>query len=46
MYGILDDKLVTYHANGSVTALTIGHRIEIKSAGGFSIFLRNSGELF
>jgi RHS repeat-associated protein len=46
MYGILDDKYVTYHPNGGVTALTKGHRIEIKSDGGFSIFLRHSGELF
>ncbi len=46
MFGILDDKFVTYHSNGSVTALTRGHRIEIQANGSFSIFDRKTGELF
>lgn len=46
MFGILDNKYVTYHSNGSVTALTKGHRIEIQSNGMFSIFERKTGNLF
>ncbi len=46
MFGILDDKFVTRHGDGSVTALTKGHRIEIQPNGGFSIFERTSGKLF
>lgn len=38
MYSILDDKFVTRHADGRVTALTRGHRIEIEASGNFSIF--------
>lgn len=46
MYGILDDKYVTYHSDGSVTAKTKGHQIEIQQNGMFSIYSRKSGELF
>ena len=46
MFGILDDKYVTYHSNGSLTALTKGHRIEIQANGMFEIFVRATGELF
>lgn len=46
MFGILDNKYVTYHNNGSVTALTKGHRIEIKANGMFKIFDRKTGNLF
>ena len=46
MFGILDNKYVTYHSNGSVTALTKGHRIEIKANGMFEIFDRKTGNLF
>jgi hypothetical protein len=46
MFGILDNKYVTYHADGSVTALTKGHRIEIQSNGMFRIFDRKTGDLF
>lgn len=46
MYGILDNKYVTYHADGAVTALTRGHRIEIQGNGDFSIFWRQIGSLF
>lgn len=46
MFGILDNKYVTYHTNGNVTALTKGHRIEIQANGSFKIFERNTGNLF
>jgi len=46
MYGILDDKYVTYHDDGSVTALTKGQRIEIQSSGDFSIINRKDGKTF
>ncbi|WP_437920410.1 hypothetical protein [Sphingobacterium sp. LRF_L2] len=46
MFGILDDKYVTYHSNGSATALTKRYRIEIQSNGMFSIFERKTGNLF
>ncbi len=46
MFGILDEMFVTRHNNGTVTALTKGHRIEIKSNGSFEIFNRTTGELF
>ncbi|NQX43439.1 RHS repeat-associated core domain-containing protein [Pedobacter steynii] len=46
MYGILDDKYVTYHSDGSVTALTKGQRIEIKPGGDFSIINRKDGKTF
>ncbi len=46
MFGILDDKFVTRHSGGNVTALTKGHRIEIQSNGSFSIYNRKTGGLF
>jgi len=46
MFGILDNKYVTLNSNGSMTALTTGHRIEIQSNGMFSIFERKTGNLF
>ncbi|MBX2921173.1 MAG: hypothetical protein KF746_03195 [Chitinophagaceae bacterium] len=46
MYGILDNKYVTLNTDGSMTALTRGHRIEIQSNGSFSIFERSTGNLF
>ena len=46
MFGILDNKYVTINANGSMTALTKGHRIEIQANGSFSIFERSTGNLF
>jgi len=46
MFGIFDDKYVTYHDNGNVTAFTRGHRIEIQSNGSFSIFERITSKLF
>ena len=46
MYGILDNKYVTLKTDGSMTALTRGHRIEIQSNGSFSIFERSTGNLF
>jgi predicted lipoprotein with Yx(FWY)xxD motif len=46
MYGILDDKYVTYHSDGSVTALTKGQHIEIKPDGDFSIINRKDGKTF
>ncbi len=46
MYGILDDKYVTYHDDGSVTALTKGQRIEIQPDGNFSIINRKDGTTF
>ncbi len=39
MYGILDDTFVKRHEDGSVTAFTKGHRIEIQPNGSFSIYL-------
>ncbi len=46
MFGILDNMYVKYHSNGSVTARTTGHRIEIQPNGMFSIFERKTGNLF
>ncbi|GAA4160689.1 hypothetical protein GCM10022217_25110 [Chryseobacterium ginsenosidimutans] len=46
MFGILDNKYVTYHSSGNVTALTKSHRIEIKANGMFKIFDRRTGNLF
>ncbi len=45
MYGILDDTFVTRHKDGSVTAKTKGHIIQIQQNGGFSIFDKK-GNLF
>ena len=46
MYGILDNKYVSYNSDGSVTALTKGQRIEIKPDGDFSIINRKDGKTF
>lgn len=46
MYGILDDTFVTRHADGSLTALTKGHKIEAAADGSFKFFDRRSGQLF
>ncbi len=41
MYGILDDKFVTKHADGSVTAMTKGNRIDIAKDGSFKIMTKD-----
>lgn len=46
MYGFLDEKFITRHADGTITALTRGHRVEIEASGNFSIFNRTDGSLF
>lgn len=46
MYGILDDQFVTHHSDGSLTALTRGHKINIKPDGSFSIFDQATKKLF
>ena len=46
MFGILDSKYVTYHSNGSASALSKGHRIEIQANVNSSIFERKAGDLF
>ncbi|RZK25318.1 MAG: hypothetical protein EOO43_05840 [Flavobacterium sp.] len=45
MYGFLDDAFITRHANGNITGLTAGHRVEIQANGSFSIYSRKDGSL-
>lgn len=45
MYGILDDKYVTKHADGSVTANTKGNKIEIAKDGSFKILSKDGSKV-
>jgi hypothetical protein len=45
MYGILDEKFVTRHSDGRVTAYTKGHRIEIQLNGRLD-FYGKDGKVF
>jgi co-chaperonin GroES (HSP10) len=44
MYGILDDKFVTKHSDGSVTAMTKGNRIDIANDGSFKIMTKDGSK--
>ena len=46
MYGILDEKYITRHKDGSITAITKGNRIEIAKDGSFVIKDRDGVEVF
>jgi RHS repeat-associated protein len=46
MYGYLDDKFITYHEDGSVTAKSRGHQANISPDGGFTITHRKGGAIF
>jgi hypothetical protein len=44
MYPPLEDNVIR-NLNGSITARTLGHRIEISPGGGFKIINKRTGEV-